>query len=81
MTVGQMKLENALQMCQLQAQELEIKDNKLSQIMAAIDEHIQRQDDTFINTHDSMQKKIAYYTVMAMRELRKEIESIQGQED
>ena len=80
MTVAQTKLENALQMCQLQANELEIKDNQMAQIMAAIDEHIQRQDDTFINTHDSMQKKIAYYTVKAMRELRKEIESIQGQE-
>lgn len=80
MAVAQTKLENALQMCQLQANELEIKDNQMAQIMAAIDEHIQRQDDTFINTHDSMQKKIAYYTVKAMRELRKEIESIQGQE-
>lgn len=80
MTVAQMKLDQAMQICQLQANELEAKDNKLSQIMAAIDEHIQRQDDTFINTHDSVQKKIAYYTVKAMRELRKEIKSIQGQE-
>lgn len=80
MTAAQMRLDQAMQICQLQAHELEVKDSQQRQIMTAIDEHIQRQDDTFINTHDSMQKKIAYYTVKAMRELRKEIEIVQGQE-
>lgn len=80
MTVAQMKLENALEMCLLQANELDTKNNQQRQTMAAIDEHIQRQEDTFINTHNASEKRIAYYTVKAMKALRKEIEIIQGQE-
>jgi hypothetical protein len=80
MMENQTKLENALQTCLLQADELETKDNQMAQIMDMVDDYIQRQEDAFINTHNASKKKIAFYTVKAMRELKKEIEIIQGQE-
>lgn len=78
---AEMKLENALQTCQLQANELEAKDNKLSQIMAMFDEHEQRLEDTFNMVRDYETKRAAYFKLQELRALRKEIETIQEQED
>ena len=80
MTAAQMRLDQAMQICQLQANELEAKNSQLHQIMAMFDEHEQRLEDTFNCTHDDGHKKAAFYRLKELRSLRKEIETIQGQE-
>ena len=80
MTAAQMKLENALQICQLQANELEAKDNQMAQIMAMFTEHEQRLEDTYNMTREYDIKRAAYFKLRELRDLRKEIETIQEQE-
>lgn len=80
MTAAEMKLENAMEMCQLQANELETKDNQMVQIMAMFTEHEQRLEDTYNMTREYDIKRAAYFRLQELRDLRKEIETIQEQE-
>ena len=81
MTAAETRLENALQMCQLQADELEVKDSQEHQIVAMFEEREQRLEDTYNNTPDYTIKMAAYFKLQELRYLRREIERIQGQED
>lgn len=80
MTAAQTRLDQAMQICQLQASELEAKDSQQHQIMAMFDEHEQRLEDTFNMVRDYETKRAAYFKLQELRDIRKEIEIIQGQE-
>ena len=81
MTNLEAKLNHIDQICNLNAQELDIKTNQISQIMDIIDNHIQRIDDTFITTHNPKTKETAYRTVLAMRNLRADIAAVVEKEE
>lgn len=80
MTAAQRRLDQAMQICQLQANELEAKNSQLHQIMAMFDEHEQRLEDTYNMTREYDIQRAAYFKLQELRDLRKEIETIQGQE-
>ena len=80
MTAAQMRLDQAMQICQLQANELEVKDSQQRQIMAMFDEHEQRLEDTYNMTREYDIQRAAYFKLQELRDLRKEIETIRGQE-
>lgn len=80
MTAAQTRLDQAMQICQLQANELEIKDNQMAHIMAMFTEHEQRLEDTYNMTREYDIKRAAYFKLQELRDLRKEIETIQEQE-
>lgn len=80
MTSQEMKLENALEMCQLQADVLEVKDSQKHQIMAMFEEHEQRLEDTYNMAPDYVIKSAAYFKLQELRDLRNEIEIIMKQE-
>lgn len=80
MTAAEMKLDHINQICRLQTEELEIKDNQTRQIMTMFDEHEQRLEDIYNLTHEISTKKMAYFRLKELRDLRKEIEAIRGQE-
>lgn len=80
MTAAETRLDQELQICQLQASELETKDNWLRQIATMFDEHEQRLEDTYNMTREYDIKRAAYFKLQELRDLRKEIETIQEQE-
>lgn len=80
MTATAMMLDHLNQICRLQADELEIKDNQIRQIMTMFDEHEQRLDDTYNLSPDYTTKATAHFRLDELRDLRKEIETILGQE-
>lgn len=76
MTAAEMSLENAKEMCQLQANELEAKDSQFHQIMAMFEEHEQVLEDTYNTAPDYVIKSAAYFKLQELRDLRNEIETI-----
>lgn len=80
MTAAETRLDQALQICQLQANELETKDNWLRQIATMFDEHERRLEDTYNMTREYDIKRAAYFKLQELRDLRREIDIIRGQE-
>lgn len=80
MTAAEMKLENAMEMCQLQANELEVKDSQLNQIMAMFEEREQVLEDIYNGVSDYVVKSSTYFKLQELRSLRKEINKIRGKE-
>lgn len=80
MTAAETRLDQVLQICQIQANELETKDNWLRQIATMFDEHEQRLEDTYNMTREYDIKRAAYFKLQELRDLRKGIETIQEQE-
>ncbi len=80
MTAAETRLDQALQICQLQASELDTKDNWLRQIATMFDEHEQRLEDTYNMTREYDIKRAAYFKLQELRDLRREIDIIRGQE-
>ena len=74
------RLNHTQEICRMQAQELETKDNQMAQIMAMFTEHEQRLEDTYNMTREYDIKRAAYFKLQELRDLRKEIETIQEQE-
>lgn len=81
MTAAEMRLNQTIQICRLQESELETKDNWLRQIAAMFDEHEQRLEDTYNMAREYEVKRAAYFKLQELRDLRKEIETIQEQEE
>ena len=75
MSVAEMKLQHIVEESNFNRNKLDTTAAKLDLVMSIIDNHIQNLDDTFIKTHDAETKKITYYVVQAMTNLRKEIEA------
>jgi len=75
MSVAEMKLQHIVEESNFNRNKLDTTEAKLDLVMSIIDNHIQNLDDTFIKTHDAETKKIAYYVVQAMTNLRKDIEA------
>ena len=75
MSLAEVKLQHAIEESNLNRNKLDTTEAKLDQVMSIIDNHIQNLDDTFIKTHDAETKKITYYVVQAMTNLRKDIEA------
>lgn len=80
MTAPEMELDQIIQISRLQANELETKDSQIRQIVAVFDEREQRLEDTYNLSPDYKTKAAAYFKLAELRELRKEIETILGQE-
>lgn len=74
-SVGEMKLQHAVEENNFNRNELDTTKTKLDQVMSIIDNHIQIADDTFIKTHDAKTKETAYYVVQAVTNLRRDIEA------
>ena len=75
MSIAEVKLHHIVEESNFNRNELDTTEAKLDQVMSIIDNHIQNLDDTFIKTHDAETKKITYYVVQAMTNLRKDIEA------
>lgn len=80
MTAAEMNLDHLNQICRLQADELESKENKISQIRAVIAIHKQNHSDTMVMTHDQKKKAEEQCAWKALDNIEKEIEAIIGQE-
>lgn len=74
-SVSEMKLQHIVEESNFNRNKLDTTETKLDLVMSIIDNHIQNLDDTFIKTHDAETKKITYYVVQAMTNLRKDIEA------
>lgn len=74
-SAAEMKLQHIVEESNFNRNKLDTTETKLDQVMSIIDNHIQNLDDTFIKTHDAETKKITYYVVQAMTNLRKDIEA------
>ncbi len=75
MSLAEVKLQHIVEESNFNRNELDATAAKLDQVMSIIDNHIQNLDDTSIKTHDAETKKITYYVVQAMTNLRKDIEA------
>lgn len=75
MSLAEVKLQHIVEESNFNRNKLDTMEVKLDQVMSIIDNHIQNLDDTFIKTHDAETKKITYYVVQAMTNLRKDIEA------
>lgn len=75
MSLTEMKLQHIVEESNFNRNKLDTTETKLDLVMSIIDNHIQNLDDTFIKTHDAETKKITYYVVQAMTNLRKDIEA------
>lgn len=75
MSLAEVKLQHIVEESNFNRNELDTMAAKLDQVMSIIDNHIQNLDDTFIKTHDSKTKEIAYRVVQAMRNMREDIEA------
>lgn len=75
MSLAEVKLKHIVEESNFNRNKLDTTEAKLDQVMSIIDNHIQNLDDTFIKTHDAETKKITYYVVQAMTNLRKDIEA------
>lgn len=71
----EMKLQHMVEENNFNRNKLDTTEAKLDQVMSIIDNHIQIADDKSISTHDPETKKIAYYVVLAMTNMRKEIQA------
>jgi len=80
MTAVEMNLDHLNQICRLQANELESKENKISQIRAVIAIHKQNHSDTMVMTHDQKKKAEEQCAWKALDNIEKEIEAIIGRE-
>lgn len=75
MSLAEVKLQHIVEESNFNRNKLDTTETKLDLVMSIIDNHIQTLDDTFIKTHDAETKKITYYVVQAMTNLRKDIEA------
>lgn len=80
MTAVKMMLDHINQICRLQADELENKDNQIRRIRDTVAIYKQSYSDTMVHTHNLDQKKEAQHMWKAMDNIEKEIEAIIGQE-
>lgn len=76
MTAAEMNLDHLNQICRLQANELESKENQISQIRAAIAIHKQNHSDSMVMTHDQKKKAEEQCAWKALDNIEKEIEAI-----
>lgn len=74
-SLAEMKLQHIVDESNFNRNKLDTTAAKLDLVLSIIDNHIQNLDDTFIKTHDAETKKITYYVVQAMTNLRKDIEA------
>lgn len=80
MSLTEMKLQHIVEESNFNRNELNTTAAKLDLVMSIIDNHIQNLDDTFIKTHDSKTKEVAYRFVLAMRNMREDIAKVVKEE-
>jgi len=76
-----MMLDHLNQICRLQADELETKENQISQIRTVIAIHKQNHSDTMVMTHEQKKKAEEQCAWKALDNIEKEIEAITGREE
>lgn len=81
MTAVKMMLDHLNQICRLQADELETKENQISQIRTVIAIHKQNHSDTMVMTHEQKKKAEEQCAWKALDNIEKEIEAITGREE
>lgn len=77
----ELKLREMEQINSCNNHELDVKTRQYNQIMDIIDNHIQRNDDTFRLSNDTKARDAAYYKVKALRDVRKEIAVVMAKEE
>lgn len=80
MTAAEMKLERDLEYFRMKSAELDERDSQIRQIIAVFNEREQRLEDTFNLSGDYKTTAAAHFKLKELRDLRKEIETILGQE-
>ena len=80
MTAPEMSLDQLLQISRLQAEELEMQDNQIRHIRTVFDEREQRLEDTYNLSRDYITRSAAYFKLVELRDMRKEIDTILGSE-
>ena len=80
MSLAEVKLQHIVEESNFNRNKLDTTEAKLDQVMSIIDNHIQNLDDTFIKTHDSKTKEIAYRVVLEMRNMREDIAKVVKEE-
>lgn len=79
-SLAEVKLQHIVEESNFNRNKLDTTEAKLDQVMSIIDNHIQNLDDTFIKTHDSKTKEIAYRVVQTMRNMREDIAKVVKEE-
>lgn len=76
MTAAEMNLENAIQMCQLQAEEMEVKDSQLRQISCILENVMQEIDDKRIKSGDPGEAVLLFNQWKGLNRFKGEIDKI-----
>lgn len=76
MTAAEMNLENAIQMCQLQAEELDVKDSQLRQISCILENVMQEIDDKRIMSEDPGEAVLLFNQWKGLNRFKGEIDKI-----
>lgn len=79
MTAAETRLDQALQICQLQANELEVKDNQLRQVQDTLDNIMQDIDDKRIKSDDLQKSVLLHNQWKGLNQFKKELEKILGE--
>lgn len=76
MAAEEMELDQVIQLCQLQAAELEIKDSKLHQISSALEIIMQMTYDERFKSEDYFERKRLHNEWNGMNRFKKELDKI-----
>ena len=79
MTAAETRLDQALQICWLQANELEVKDNQLRQVQDVLDNIMQDIDDKRIKSKDPFEGIRLHNQWKGLNRFKKELEKILGE--
>lgn len=76
MIAAEMNLENAIQMCQLQDEELEIKDSQLNQIKDILENIMQEIDDKRIKSEEPGESILLFNQWKGLNRFKRELDKI-----
>lgn len=73
---AEMELEDLKQLCQFQAEELEIKDNQLRQIVSALELMMQMTSDDQFQSEDYFERKSLHFQLVGLNRFKEELDKI-----
>ena len=80
MTEAEKEFEDLKQLCRFQADELEIKDNQLRQIVSALELRIQMTSDDRLQSENYFERKRLYFQLVGLNLFKRELDKIIGGE-
>ena len=76
MTEAENELEDLKQLCRFQADELEIKDNQLRQIVSDLELRIQMTSDDRLQSENYFERKRLYFQLVGLNLFKRELDKI-----